>query len=185
MRDPQTSRMTDPCVLSVDVLTAAPLPADAPACARRLVDALGRATPALLALDDAATGRRPAPGKWSPREIIGHLVDSASNNHQRFVRVRDRDDLVVDGYEQDAWVAAQRYHDAPWVEVVVLWLTYNRHLARLMAATPAAARERVRHSHNLHLRAYQPVAADRAVTLDYFMNDYVDHLEHHLGQVLG
>lgn len=177
--------MSDRYALSLDALAAAPLAGDAPAYARRLVDALHHATPRLLALDDAATARRPAPGKWSPREIIGHLIDSACNNHQRFVRMRDRDDLVVDGYEQDAWVAAQRYQDAPWVELVVLWSTYNRHLARLMTATPASARERVRHAHNLHLRAYRPVAADRAVTLDYFMNDYVDHLEHHLGQVLG
>jgi len=54
-----------------------------------------------------------------------------------------------------------------------------------MAATPAADRERVRRSHNLHLRAFRPVPADRSVTLDYFMNDYVEHLEHHLAQVLG
>ncbi len=171
--------------LSLATLAAAPLPDDAPACARRLVDALHRATPSLLALDDIATSRRPAPGKWSPREIIGHLVDSASNNHQRFVRMRDRDDLVVDGYEQDAWVAAQHYQDAPWTELVLLWMTYNRHLARLMAATPAADRDRPRPTHNLHLRAYRPVAADRPATLGYFMNDYVDHLEHHLVQVLG
>jgi hypothetical protein len=171
--------------LSLATLAAAPLPDDAPAYARRLVDALQRATPALLALDDVATSRRPAPGKWSPREIIGHLVDSASNNHQRFVRTRDRDDLVVEGYEQDAWVAAQHYQDASWTELVLLWMTYNRHLARVMTATPAADRDRQRHTHNLHLRAYRPVAADRAVTLDYFMNDYVDHLEHHLRQVLG
>ena len=166
-------------------LGAAPLDTDAPAYSRRLVDALHRATPALLALDDAATTRRPAPGKWSPREIIGHLVDSASNNHQRFVRMRDRDDLVVEGYEQDAWVAAQRYQDAPWRELVLLWMTYNRHLARLMAATPSVDRERVRHRHNLDQRAFRPVPADRGVTLGYFMNDYVEHLEHHLAQVLG
>ncbi|PYP80915.1 MAG: hypothetical protein DMD35_03675 [Gemmatimonadetes bacterium] len=171
--------------LTLESLGAAPLSGDAPACAVRLVDALRRTTPALLALDDAATMRRPAPGKWSPREIIGHLVDSASNNHQRFVRMRERDELVVEGYEQDEWVVAQRYQDAPWTELVVLWMTYNRHLARLMAATPAADRDRVRQRHNLHLRAYRPMPADRAVTLGYFMNDYVEHLEHHLAQVLG
>ena len=54
-----------------------------------------------------------------------------------------------------------------------------------MAATPAADRDRTRHTHNLHLRAYRPVAADRAVTLGYFMNDYVGHLRHHLRQILG
>ena len=176
--------MSDIYDLSPAALLAAPLPDDAPAYARRLVDALGRATPALLALDDAATATRPAPGKWSPREIIGHLIDSASNNHQRFVRTRERDDLVVDGYEQDEWVAGQRYQDAPWAELVLLWLTYNHHLARVMAVTPAADRDRARREHNLHLRAFRPVPADHAVTLGYFMNDYVDHLEHHLAQVL-
>src|SRR5215216_5354633 len=152
--------------LSLVALGAAPLAGDAPAYARRLVEALQRATPALLALDDASTTHHPAPGKWSPREIIGHLVDSASNNHQRFVRMRERDDLVVEGYEQDVWVAAQRYQDAPWAELVLLWMTYNRHLARLMAATPAADRDRVRRPHNLHLRAFRPVPVDCAVTLD-------------------
>jgi len=67
----------------------------------------------------------------------------------------------------------------------VLWMTYNRHLARLMTATPAADRDRVRVTHNLHLRAFRPVPSDLPVTLGYFMNDYVDHLEHHLSQILG
>jgi len=177
--------MTDPVDLSLGALVAAPLPPDAPEYARRLAEAVGRAAPALLRIDDAASSVRPAPGKWSPREIIGHLIDSASNNHQRFVRMGGRDDLVVEGYEQDVWVARQRYQESPWRELVVLWLAYNRHLARVMAATPAADRSRSRAAHNLDQRAFRPVSRDRAVTLDYFMSDYVDHLEHHLGQVLG
>src|SRR5215208_4957018 len=156
--------MTQSRDLSLVALSAAPLAGDAPAYARRLVEALQRATPALLALDDASTTHHPAPGKWSPREIIGHLVDSAGNNHQCFVRMRDRDDLVVEGYEQDAWVAAQHYQDAPWTELVLLWMTYNRHLARLMAATPPADRDRPRPTHTLHLRAYRPVDTDRPAT---------------------
>jgi hypothetical protein len=177
--------MADSAAFSLDMLLAAPLPADAPDHARRLAEAVGRAAPALLRLDDAASSSQPAPGKWSPREIIGHLIDSASNNHQRFVRMSARDDLVVDGYEQDRWVASQRYQESPWRELVVLWLTYNRQLARVMTATPAADRARSRSVHNLDERAFRPVPRDRAVTLDYFMNDYVDHLEHHLTQVLG
>ena len=177
--------MADPVDLSLDALVAAPLPADAPDHARRLAEAVGRAAPALLRIDDVASSSRPAPGKWSPREIIGHLIDSASNNHQRFVRMGGRDDLVVDGYEQDRWVASQRYQESPWAELVVLWLTYNRHLARVMAATPAADRTRSRSVHNLDERAFRPVSRERAVTLDYFMSDYVDHLEHHLAQVLA
>ena len=155
------------------------------ACASRLRAAVDKATPRLLAISAVDAIARPAPGKWSPVEVIGHLIDSASNNHQRFVRMSARDDLVVEGYEQDRWVAQQRYQESPWEELVVLWLTYNRHLARVMTATPAADRTRSRAVHNLDERAFRPVSRDRAVTLDYFMNDYVDHLEHHLAQVLG
>lgn len=171
--------------LSLDALGDTPLPAAAPPYAQRLVAVVREATPRLLALGDAANARRPAPGKWSPREIIGHLVDSASNNHQRFVRMREREDLVVDGYEQDVWVAAQRYQEAPWSELVMLWMTYNRHLARLMAATPPGDRDRMRTMHNLHLRAFRQVPSDHPTSLGYFMNDYVDHLKHHLAQILG
>jgi hypothetical protein len=158
---------------------------DAPQYARRLVDAVERAVPSLAAISDEASAARPAPGKWSPREIIGHLIDSASNNHQRFVRMRDRDDLVVDGYAQDEWVVAQRYQEAPWGELVSFWRHYNRHLARLMCATPAADRDRSRARHNLDQRAFQTVPASEPVSLGYSMNDYVDHLEHHLRQILG
>jgi hypothetical protein len=159
------------------------LPDDAPACARRLADVVDRAGPALLAFGDDASRHRPAPGKWSPREIVGHLIDSASNNHQRFVRMRARDDLVVEGYHQDDWVAVQRYQDAPWTELVFLWQLYNRHMARLMCAIPAADRERVRAEHNLDQRAFRTVASERPTSLGYFMADYVDHLEHHLAQL--
>ena len=159
------------------------LPDDAPEYARRLVDAVDRAAPRLATMADLDTTVRPAPGKWSPREIIGHLIDSASNNHQRFVRARGRTDLVVDGYAQDEWVAAQRYQDAPWLELVLFWQLYNRHLARVMSTTAAADRDRARAPHNLDQRAFISVPADQPTTLGYFMSDYVDHLEHHLRQI--
>jgi hypothetical protein len=170
---------------AANVPGATPLPADAPRYARRLADVADRAVPSLIAIGDDDSRRRPAPGKWSPREIIGHLIDSAGNNHQRFVRMRARDDLVVEGYHQDEWVAAQHYQDAPWRELVLLWQLYNRHLARLMSITPVADRERVRSHHNLDQRAFRVVPRERTTTLEYFMADYVDHLEHHLAQVLG
>lgn len=144
-----------------------------------------RHTPALLAMSDADAARRPAPGKWSPREILGHLVDSASNNHQRFVRAQFQDDLVFAGYDQDAWVAVQRYQDAPWPDLVALWRSFNLHLSRVMAATPESVRTRLRARHNLDQLAWQPVPAERPATLDYFMADYVAHLKHHLSQIPG
>jgi hypothetical protein len=150
-----------------------------------LLDAVDRATPLLLAMDDETSARRPAPGKWSPREIVGHLVDSASNNHQRFVRAQFQDDLVFAGYAQDRWVEAQRYQSASWPDLVGLWAHFNRHLAGVMAAVPPEVRTKPRPVHNLHELAWRPVPATMPATLDYFMRDYVGHLQHHLGQIFG
>ena len=144
-----------------------------------------RGTPALLALSDAATARYPAPGKWSPREILGHLIDSASNNHQRFVRAQFQSGLMFSGYDQDAWVRVQQYQDAPWTELVTLWRAYNLHLARVMAAVPEPVRLQAHDRHNLDEVAWRTVPAAEPATLDYFMNDYVGHLEHHLRQIFG
>lgn len=137
----------------------------------------------LRAISDADAGRRPAPDKWSPKEIVGHLIDSASNNHQRFVRAQFRDDLVFDGYSQEEWVTVQRYAEAPWLELIELWRSYNMHLARVMAAVPPAVRDRPVVDHNFDQIAWRTVPAGQATTLDYFMADYVGHLEHHLAQI--
>ncbi len=137
----------------------------------------------LMSLDDEAASRRPSPERWSPKEIIGHLIDSASNNHQRFVRAQSQSSLTFLGYEQDGWVAAQDYQRAPWSELVALWSLFNLHLARVMEATPDEERMRAREDHNLDHIGWQPFRADEAATLDAFMADYVGHLAHHLDQI--
>jgi hypothetical protein len=142
-----------------------------------------RASASLQAMPADFATRRPAAGKWSPIEIIGHLIDSASNNHQRFVWARFREDLRFDGYAQDAWVVAQDYQSAPWLDVVSLWRAYNLHLARVMEQTPDAELRRLRTDHNLDQRAWEVVPRDEPTTLEYFMRDYVGHLKHHLRQI--
>jgi hypothetical protein len=148
-----------------------------------LVTIVRAAHPRLEQIADPDAARRPAPDKWSAKEIVGHLVDSASNNHQRFVRASWQDDLIFSGYDQDAWVSAQQYQTAPWLELLTLWAAYNNHLARVMRATPDAVRLREHTRHNLDRLAWQPVAAGQPATLDYFMRDYVGHLQHHLRQI--
>jgi hypothetical protein len=140
--------------------------------------------PRLTALAEADTATRPGLGKWSPREIIGHLIDSASNNHQRFVRAQFGDDLLFPGYEQDRWVAAQRYQEAGWPELVSLWRSFNLHLAHVMETVPDETRLHLRQRHNLHEIGFGSFPADAPVTLDAFMHDYVAHLEHHVRQIL-
>ena len=156
-----------------------------PTHSARLRVVIAAVEPVLLAMSDARTARRPAPGKWSPREIVGHLIDSAGNNHQRFVRAAMQEDLIFPGYEQDRWVELQDYQEAPWRELVTLWATFNRHLARVMAAVPEDVRARPRQRHNLYQIASRGVPASEPATLDYFMSDYVFHLEHHVAQILG
>ena len=123
------------------------------------------------------------PDKWSPKEIIGHLIDSAANNHQRFVRAQFSDELVYPGYEQVAWVEVQNYKDEPWDQLIQLWTLYNLHLAHVIAAIPEPILERSRALHNLDRIAWETVAKEEPATLDYFVRDYAAHLRHHLGQI--
>ena len=156
-----------------------------PACALDLIAIVESTVPRLQAIDSARAAVRPAPGKWSPQEIIGHLIDSASNNHQRFVRAQFQDDLVFTGYAQDDWVAVQQYQQARWTDLIALWANFNRHLAHVMRATPEPVRTKRHTRHSLDRHAFRAVPADAPATLDYFMRDYVEHLEHHLRQIRG
>ena len=137
----------------------------------------------LAAIADGDAARRPAPDKWSAKEIIGHLIDSASNNHGRFVRAQLQDDLVFQGYAQAEWVALQHYQDASWHGLLTLWREYNLHIARVMEAVPAEVRLRQRTRHDLHEIGWNTIPVDQPATLDHLMRDYVGHLHHHLDQI--
>lgn len=145
-------------------------------------DTVQRAAERLLKYTDDGAARRPAPGKWSRKEIIGHLIDSACNNHGRFVRAQLQDDLVFPGYAQDDWVRLERYQERPWADLVALWRLYNHHIASLMENASAHDLRRPRVNHNLDQLAWAPVSPSAPTTLEFFMRDYVGHLKHHLRQ---
>lgn len=151
----------------------------------RLRAAVAEAYPRLSAIPDSDAATPPAAGKWSPKQVIGHLIDSASNNHQRFVRANFVDDLIFLGYDQEKWVALGRYAEAPWESLLTLWREFNLQIARVMEATPAEVANAPRKRHNLNQLAWRAVPQDQAATLAYFMSDYVEHLEHHLRQIRG
>ncbi len=157
-----------------------PTPAETATALRTVVES---ALPRLMEMPDDASARRAAPGAWSAREIIGHLIDSAQNNQGRFVRAQLGDALIFPGYAQEEWVRLQGYAEREWGELLVLWAGCNRHLAELMERTPQEVAARARREHNLHEIAWCPVPAGTPTTLGYFMADYVGHLEHHLRQI--
>lgn len=142
------------------------------------------ATARLREIDPEQSRRKSSPDNWAPIEILGHLIDSAANNHQRFVRAQFTDDLVFPGYEQEGWVSVQKYRDASWTDLIQLWSSYNLHLAHLAASIPADTLTKSRATHNLDQIAFKVVDKSDATTLEYFIRDYVDHLQHHLDQIL-
>jgi hypothetical protein len=129
--------------------------------------------PRLRAITAAEAGRDRGAGKWQKREILGHLIDSAYNNHQRFVRApRSDGPFVGPGYEQDHWVGAGGYRTRDWNELVDLWAAANRHLAHAMEAVPAGK-----------LGTPCTIGEDEG-TLEWWMRDYIRHMRHHLAQIV-
>jgi hypothetical protein len=122
--------------------------------------------------------------KWTRKQILGHLIDSAANNHQRFVRAQFTDALVFPGYEQERWVDVQHYNDEDWSQLVQLWKLYNLHLAHLASFISPEALRGERTEHNLDQIAWQSVDRKEPVTLEYFIRDYAGHMNHHLAQIV-
>jgi hypothetical protein len=143
--------------------------------AAELSDEVVTAMARLVPLDEATVSHRPAPDRWTVKEVIGHLIDSAANNHQRFVRgqfVAAEGVLVLPKYDQNAWVRVQQYADAPWNELIALWASYNRHLARVIRVLPARAQS---------VRC--KIGDDEPMTLGFIVEDYLAHLRHHLTKI--
>jgi hypothetical protein len=136
-----------------------------------------------LKASEATSARREAAGAWSAKEVLGHLIDSASNNHQRFVRSQFQDEMIFPAYEQEAWVRLHHYQETPWTDLVQLWRAYNLHIARVIDAASEENLKKPRHRHNLDVLASKPVPADQPATLEYFMRDYLWHLKHHVAQI--
>ena len=143
------------------------------------------ATARLREIADADSRKKDSPDDWAPIEILGHLIDSAANNHQRFVRAQFTDDLVFSGYEQNQWVSSQRYLDESWAAVIQLWSAYNLHLLHAASVIPEDVLTKPRSPHTLDQIAFNLADKNEAATLEYLIRDYVDHLRHHLDQIFS
>ena len=112
-------------------------------------------------------------GKWTRLQLLGHLIDSAANNHQRFVRALAQPRLNWPGYDQVAHVAVQNYADAEPAVCLALWAAFNRHISHVLRQIIPA-------------KAATLCALDSApeMPLSDLALDYVAHLEHHLRQMI-
>ena len=111
-------------------------------------------------------------GGWSRKQLLGHLIDSASNNHQRFVRAAIDGEIVLPGYVQDEWVRVQAVQELSWELLLTLWASYNRLLAHVIGKLPEDK-----------LSASCRIGDGAPVTLEFLVKDYLGHLKHHLEQI--
>jgi hypothetical protein len=138
----------------------------------KLSRTLESAEPILLEVSETESKKPVLKGGWSRKQVIGHLIDSASNNHQRFVRAALQGSLEFPGYDQDGCVRVQAPQDAPWPLLVALWKSYNLYLVHVIAHLPAD-----------RLKAQCRIGDDEPVSLQFLADDYLRHLLHHLGQI--
>ncbi len=131
-----------------------------------------RAAKRFRRLSESDVTRDRGSGRWVKKELLGHLIDSAVNNHQRFVRAQLAGPLVWPGYDQEAWVPLHHYRDRPWTDLVNLWEALNRHLAVVIEFMPEAK-----------LQTRCTIGSHEPATLEWWMRDYLRHLKHHLEQL--
>jgi len=113
------------------------------------------------------------PDKWSKKEMLGHLIDSAANNHQRFVRGGCNAAADFPPYSQNDWVRVQKYNESEWTDLVTLWSAYNLHLCNIIERLPAEA-----------LSAPCSIGKEETVSLEFVVKDYLRHLRHHIEVIL-
>jgi hypothetical protein len=130
----------------------------------------------VLAARPAGEWQAPYEGSsgWTRVELLGHLIDSAINNQQRFVRALIEDELTFPSYAQEEMVRVQHYRENAAEELIELWASLNRHIAFVLMRAPAGKRE-----------TPCVIGTNGAMPLSVLVEDYVAHMEHHLRQLAG
>jgi len=137
----------------------------------------------LRSISDEQSARKSSPGKWSSKEVLGHLVDSSINNMIRFVNGQFKDDLVFSGYDQNKWVESQNYQNAEWDFLINLWKMNNQQIVRLVGSIKNDTLKKSTMNHNYDQIAWRELSKAETATLEYLIEDYIGHMKHHLGQI--
>lgn len=133
-----------------------------------LTAVLRDAMPWLVTVSEFEAGVPEAEGKWSAKQVIGHLIDSAVNNTARIIRMQISSGVAMSGYEQREWVDLQHYAERGWPEVLALWFALNEHLAWTIGHVRSSS------------LANEGNVEGQNVTLGFLIADYIAHIEHHL-----
>ena len=139
----------------------------------RLAAVLRSAMPWLVTISETEASVPEREGKWSAKQVIGHLIDSAVNNLGRIVRLEIEPGQSLPGYDQMAWVRLQHYAEREWAQVLALWFALNEHMAWTIGHVEQAR------------LANRGVVAGEPLTLGFLIEDYIAHMEHHLRVMRG
>jgi ribosomal protein S18 acetylase RimI-like enzyme len=142
------------------------------AAADELLKIVEEIFPLLQQVPESAAAARSERGKWSAKEIIGHLIDSGINNNTRFIRSQQISLLEIPGYDQDFWIRGQAWQHMGWQDLINLWAMFNKHLSITIRTIPATKLQ-----HKCKISDREPV------TLLFLVTDYVVHFKHHLQQL--
>ena len=127
----------------------------------------------LMKISPEIAGKKLNPSSWSKKEIIGHLIDSAVNNHQRIVRAAQNIALDFPPYNQNSWVEVQHYNEMDWNDLIELFVRLNLHICRVLEFLPDDV-----------LSNPCNIGKENPVTLKFIIEDYLRHLKHHLDKIL-
>ena len=124
------------------------------------------------AIPDAEFSAKPLPHKWSKKEVLGHLIDSAQNNLRRFIVGQYEGQPPFIAYQQDFWVASNQYQHAAKDDVILLWRLINLRICAVLESMPAENYTKQCNTGTLH-------------TLQWLAEDYVKHMKHHINQIIS
>lgn len=124
----------------------------------------------LHAIDEEKLSFKSSPVKWSKKEILGHLIDSALSNSRRFIVAQYEDNPHI-VYAQEYWVQASGYQQYEGAALIQLWVLINKHICRILENIPGHLSGRTCMTQDLH-------------TIEWLAEDYVRHLKHHMHVIL-
>ncbi|MCU1259683.1 MAG: DinB superfamily protein [Bryobacterales bacterium] len=142
---------------------------------RRLQAAVAEEEPRLRSISDQFSGDRPEDGeRWSKKQELGHLIDSAVNNRVRFIRAALESQYCGPSYDGRGWVDLGGYAEMVWTDLIDLWATSNRSLAIVLDRIPPD-----------RMTAECRIGNADAVTLEFLIDDYISHMQHHLDHIIA
>jgi len=127
--------------------------------------------PKLKLLTEEESTVKPLPNKWSKKELVGHLIDSAQNNIRRFIVAQyESNPLII--YQHDEWVAINNYQSCPLEDLVQLWYLLNKQICTILNNASEEILQRTCQTETVH-------------SIEWMAKDYIKHMKHHLHQALS